>query len=192
MGGAVVKHLLIAVGVVACVNPAPSYTCDPTDPNACIGPAGEHGACESTHNCSFPDSTCGSAGQRYDSSAAAGRAGVCIVPAIPALPIAVPPQPLASGGAIGVEVHSPGNQMVIFDDAGSGTTTAAVLFLSTGPCPPSNPIISAGPGSGCAPPFARFAEIVNASAYCLVATQAETSGQIEMNIYPSIASPPGC
>jgi hypothetical protein len=173
------------------VNVAPSYTCDPSDPNACIDTAGAHGTCEASRNCSFPDPTCGSEGARYDSSAEAGRGGVCIIPALPGQAYAVPPQPLGSGAAFGVEVHSPGNQMVTFDDAGSGTTAAPTLFLSTGPCPPTNPIIGAGPGSGCRAPLARFTEILNASAYCLVATQA-TGGDVALEVFPSIASPPAC
>jgi len=183
---------LAAVVLAGCVTVAPTYTCDPSDPDACVGPQGQVGTCEPSHSCSFPDPTCGSDGARYDSSAPVGRAGVCVVPAIPAVPVVVPAQAVTAGGFVEVEVQSPGNQGVIFDDAGSGTTTAAELLLSTGPCPPSNPIISAAPGSGCPTPFARFGELVNASAYCLVAGGGNVAGEIQLNVYPSIASPPAC
>src|SRR5262249_4097539 len=131
--GGVLKAALAIVGLASCVTTADQYVCTPGDPSACVRD-GVQGLCEQSHNCSFPDPTCGAPGSRYDASAQLGRASVCVLSA--AGPSVTQPQPIGQGEPLLFEITTP-VQTIVFDTEAPGTMAHAKMTWFASTCPPT-------------------------------------------------------
>ena len=172
--------LLIALGA-SCVHVADVYTC--TTDAQCTGAA--QGRCEPTGNCSFPDSTCGTDGYRYDPSAGA-RANVCVLAdeVVQAdLDFTGASDQVASNCSsdtadIEFELSIASQQTIAFDTPGAGATIA----VYAGSCPPATPSAGMCTTMPCNDPiYERNVQTLDPGMYCIVAEQTgSTSGSLRV------------
>jgi hypothetical protein len=178
-----VNRIVLVVALASCIDVAPEFTC------ATDAECGGAGRCEASGNCSFPDATCGSAGNRYDASAGA-RAGVCVL-ADQVSQIAVDfaqvsgPALNACGVSgsrdISFELTIAAAQTIVVDSPGVTTTVA----IYTGTCPPSassDAMCSDSPCNG--DTYGRTAQILGAGTYCIVAEQTGTATSGMVRVFP--------